>query len=85
MSVLNAVYKQVSVDSEMCSDIGTDGRSVQSLFYSFLMDYTKYLLFAKKLLEIVRCITVSFNSVITTRKNCIIITALVSKHGDKLN
>lgn len=35
MSVLNAVYKQVSVDSEMCSDIGTDGRSVQSLFYFF--------------------------------------------------
>lgn len=35
MSVLNAVYKQVSVDSEMCSDIGTAGRSVQSLFYFF--------------------------------------------------
>lgn len=37
-----------------------------------------------KLLEIVRRITVSFNSVITSRKSCIIIVH-VSKHGDKLN
>lgn len=80
--LLNAIYKQVGVDSEMCSDIDTEGRMFSLLF--FLMDYTKYLTFAIKRLEIVRWITVSFNSVITTRKNGII-TALLSKHGDELN
>lgn len=41
--LLNVIYKQVGVDSEMCSDIDTDGRNVQSLFYFFQMGHTKYL------------------------------------------
>lgn len=35
MPVLNVIYKQVGVDSEMCSDVDFDGRNVQSLFYFF--------------------------------------------------
>lgn len=52
MSVLNAIYKQVGVDSEIYSDSDTDGRSVWGFFnglYKILV-----LIFAVKLLEIVK-------------------------------
>lgn len=33
--MLQIIYKQVGVYSEMCGDIDTDGRSAQSLFHFF--------------------------------------------------
>lgn len=85
---INAIFKQVGVEPEMCSDTYTDGRIFQSLFYFILIDYIQrcnqilVFIFAMKLLEIVRWIPISFNSVITSRENYFI-TVLLSKLGEK--
>lgn len=41
--LINTIFKQVGVESEMCSDTNMGGRIFQSFFYFILMDYTKYL------------------------------------------
>lgn len=41
--LINTIFKQVGVESEMFSDTNMGGRIFQSFVYFTLMDYTKYL------------------------------------------